>query len=409
MGERLTQIDHLKSERLRQIAREILLTTGHRGALKYALALLGWLGGPEEIQLIETVGRHPEFTLYAGVALANRLDDPFPAWLRLAQGAAEWARVDLVERLCHHPSLSFHPEAREWLLTEACTDYLVAIEAPGLIATSADLLGRLREPALSPSAFLGTVRLLAALLGEGPSGQNMLDIEGAPEAIRLFLDHASAQRPDLELGSLLLTMRTFLGEPALGWPDQGNLMAQVNDLLGNMDLPGMALALRESTETHEGWLARSIARTLGLDWSEHLRARVLANPNDQSMWWEWLAGAGEGQIREALALLPRLILLPKIMTGPDLELGLGQEYAQHNIVGDVVARLDEFPGLGADLVELMFRSPVTRNRFIALRTLKAWPADALTETLLAALESAATLDPDERVREEAAELLSTRQ
>ena len=71
------------AEPVAELARRMAGEALHREPLKLAISLLGRAGDERDVELLETVARHDEFSLVAGVALASVLDDPVQAWWRV--------------------------------------------------------------------------------------------------------------------------------------------------------------------------------------------------------------------------------------------------------------------------------------------------------------------------------------
>ena len=91
------------ASRVEALGRHLATEAGHREVVKMGIALLGLVTGSEENrQVLLTLGRHDEFTLFAAVALWNSLEDsedPEPALWELARNVDGWGRIQLVERL----------------------------------------------------------------------------------------------------------------------------------------------------------------------------------------------------------------------------------------------------------------------------------------------------------------------
>jgi hypothetical protein len=109
----------------------------------------------------------------------------------------------------------------------------------------------------------------------------------------------------------------------------------------------------------------------------------------------------------ALGIAERLPL-EAIATGPADELGLGPEFRPHQCLDAILQDLDQFPGRGWPLVRTGLRSPVVRNRNLALRTLAAWPGDAWPDEARPVLEEARDAEPSDDVRERFAAVLEGR-
>ena len=91
--------------------------------------------------------------------------------------------------------------------------------------------------------------------------------------------------------------------------------------------------------------------------------------------------------------------LAAIATGAGDELGLGRGFEPHSCLDYVLQDLRRFPGRGARLIEAGLKSPVVRNRNMAVNALAAWSREDWPGGLKEALERAAGCEPKEDVRE----------
>jgi len=104
---------------LRLSARAALTGTRRRGTMELALAVLGAIGRKEDAEALETVGRHPAFTLHAATALSN-LDhwQGRASLLRLLVATNGAERVVVIDRLLPHIR---EPAVRLALVRDALT------------------------------------------------------------------------------------------------------------------------------------------------------------------------------------------------------------------------------------------------------------------------------------------------
>jgi len=91
--------DDLDAERLHTVARWLATGAADRAPIKCAIALLGVFHGAEDRDLLLTLGRHEEFTLFASVALQPSADDPELSLWALACLVTGWGRIQIIERL----------------------------------------------------------------------------------------------------------------------------------------------------------------------------------------------------------------------------------------------------------------------------------------------------------------------
>jgi len=88
---------------LRESARDALKGTHRAGTVELAAAVLGAVGTKEDVETLETLARHPAFTLHAATALSN-LDHwrARAALLRLLSTTDGASRVIVIDRLLPH-------------------------------------------------------------------------------------------------------------------------------------------------------------------------------------------------------------------------------------------------------------------------------------------------------------------
>lgn len=112
-----------------------------------------------------------------------------------------------------------------------------------------------------------------------------------------------------------------------------------------------------------------------------------------------MARCDEERIADVIAFAEQTIDLEKIATGPADEMGLGTGWEHHQCLDYVLQELRKFPGHGYRLIRAGLRSPVVRNRNMAVAALSAWGHDRWADDLRGALEAAAKIEPDGKVRE----------
>jgi hypothetical protein len=145
--------------------------------------------------------------------------------------------------------------------------------------------------------------------------------------------------------------------------------------------------------------ADQAAIAIGIDtWEIHWQ-RLQQKPVDPGRWYNVMALCNDNRIAGVIDFAERSIDLKSIPTGAANDLGLGQEFRNHSCLGFVLQELNRFPGWGAKLIDIGLRSPVIRNRNMAVAALAAWSGEGLSSDLKNSLKQAAQCEPDERVRE----------
>ncbi|MEV0129228.1 hypothetical protein AB0H83_12325 [Dactylosporangium sp. NPDC050688] len=124
-----------------------------------------------------------------------------------------------------------------------------------------------------------------------------------------------------------------------------------------------------------------------------LRAHLRRDPYDANLWFSLVDGTAD--VDGMLAFAAEILPLADLATGPALDLGLGSGRPEH-VLDIVVSRLDRYPGKGWPLIEAALANATIRNRNMAVQALDAWPAP--TAEAVAALDAAARVEPDRRIR-----------
>jgi hypothetical protein len=159
--------DRLPPDRIREVARWIATGAPDREAVKIAIALLGLFRDELDRDLLLTLGRHEEFTLYAAVALGNSEEQPVRTLWELARNVQGWGRIQVVERLTG----TTDPEIQAWLLREGYRNSILYEYTALTCASTGNLAGALRCPKPDDALLRGAGEILATLIRgrEGPA------------------------------------------------------------------------------------------------------------------------------------------------------------------------------------------------------------------------------------------------
>ncbi|MGB7329189.1 MAG: hypothetical protein WBD31_30185, partial [Rubripirellula sp.] len=164
-----------------------------------------------------------------------------------------------------------------------------------------------------------------------------------------------------------------------------------------------ALFSDDEIEFHQ---ANQAAKALGLETWEHHWRRWQAKPTDSGRWFHVVSQADDERLPQVLQAAASTIDLAAIATGPSDELGLGPGYESHSCLDYLLQELPRFPGQGAVFIEAGLKSPVVRNRNMAVAALTEWQADHRDGAPFETLRAAEEIEPDDDVRERMTKVLS---
>jgi hypothetical protein len=128
-------------------------------------------------------------------------------------------------------------------------------------------------------------------------------------------------------------------------------------------------------------------------------------PADPGRWYHVMTLCDEERIGMVIEFAEANLDLAAVATGAGDELGLGRGFEPHSCLDYVLQDLRRFPGRGARLIEAGLKSPVVRNRNMAVAALAGWSRGERPGGLEKSLEQAAGCEPNEDVRERMQKIL----
>ena len=240
---------------------------------------------------------------------------------------------------------------------------------------------------------------MSALIAGGPA-QDIDDYGDAPDALALLVGHLERRATKLLHFIVADEIEAFLARGDWSsryekrWTEQEreDLMRRVQAIKARdlwLPLATESLSSDDLTTFYE---ADHAARTLGVETFDAHWARVQKDPV-HGPWYGAMKQVTEDRIDELLAFAKRSLPLAAIASGPSDSLGLGPDYAPHQVLDFIVQELPRFPGRGWPLVNAALRSPVVRNRNMAINALERWTKSAWPPEAILAVEQAAELEP----------------
>lgn len=403
--EKLQQESSIPAQKLRHLMEWLARESPDRNAVKCAIALLGFFPSEQNRALVTTLGLHEEFTLFSAVALRNMFPDESQemALVEMAKRVTGWGRIQLIERLPDEVSAT----TRDWLLTEGYSNAVMVEYTAWDCATKGQLLFALMNDALQAKPLLSAGEILAALICGGPA-RDIYDYPQGAEACHRYL-MLLKQSADDDVRHLLIAHE--IGEFArnddhnwdalvsLGWSEE--LRQQISDqaeaIKAQAKWQNRVNSDLAADDSPNLYFTLSAAQLLKIDSWQTIFARQSAGAGGDH-WYHLMQTDDPERIAQVISLAETQLDLAAIATGPDTQLGLGPGFQPHGALDFILQDLNRFPGKGWTLIKAGLRSPVIRNRNMALQALESWlPAQRPAE-LPALLDAAYRQEPDSELR-----------
>ncbi len=403
--EALKELETPIDPHLEEFAVKLATRSRDRGPVKAGIALLGAMRAQEHEEIVTVLGKHEEFTLFSAVALSNMFEDPSERLWALAKTVEGWGRIHLVERLVP----TDNPQIQRWLRLEGYRNSVLY----EYVALTAAVHGRLREalsaPRVDAAELTSAAEIIDALIAaENGAAAGINAYPDAAAAILLYLEHISTA--PLELLHLLTANvileyleedeRSDADQLAKGWSESA-LRAVTTSGRDYVDRPEWDSLIRAELELDDPIRfdrANRAAKVKDIDtYDWHVR-RLQRDPLDSSAWFNAMQAATQKRIDELVAIAERGLPLDEIASGPGTQLGLGKEFAAHGCLDFILQDLKHFPGKGLRLIATGLRSPVIRNRHMAINALEAYETDLLRKEAAEMIERALGEEVDEDVQ-----------
>lgn len=397
--------------RLLSIGRYLATRAGHREAVKFGIALIGVTGTPQDLKILNTLGRHEEFTLFAAVALRHISPQPEKSLWELAREVHAWGRIQIVRRLENTQD----PEIQAWMLREGFRNNVMDEYLACICARTGRLHEVLNHPFVEDSVFDAAVDILRALINGGPA-EDIDDYEFAADACESYVNLVWARlSPGLKHFLAVSQIRSFLEKTEgwekrreRGWTDsrRQNLQTLAADVCGRGHWRGLIKTTLSSDDEHIFFEGDQAAEVLSIDtWDVHF-SKVKSNPVGSSSWYRLMKQTDESRIDEVLSFAETVLPLEEIETGTADSLGLGPEFQLHGTLDWILQDLRRFPKRGWRLIRAGLGSPVIRNRNMAIQALTVWPFESWTDNMKVFIKRAHDIDPDSKVQQRLQHLLT---
>jgi len=392
----------IDARRLRALVVFLATQAPDRQVVKLAMALLAFFPYQQSVDLLQTLGSHDEFTLYAVVAIRAILppDEFALAWLALAKRTAGWGRIQLIERL---PD-ALDTAVRQWLLREGYNND-VMLEYTAWHCAEHGRLHEALEGEVDAELLKGAAEILRGMIS-GEPGPGIDKYSYAAQACERYLAHIQpGTAADLLHYQIAGEIGRLAGEEEFADEAARQRLAALCERIHA--LPEWPALIEAGLDDDDGMIfhtALQLCRAQGGDPWPAIYQRY-REKSESVLWYQLMQTDNPDYIAQVIALAESELDLAAISCGPQKSQGMGPLYQQHSAHSFILQDLNRFPGQGWTLIRTGLQSPMTFSRHKALNALEAWPQALLPVDAVAILAEAKSREPEEDLQERLAQLL----
>jgi hypothetical protein len=383
-----------------QFSKDLATQAPKRNAVKFGIALLGMCHNKSVLNDLQILGLHDEFTVYATIAIANLAEDPANALWELAQKVDGWGKIQLVDRLAN---MELNDPIKDWLVLEGYKNNIMYEYLAYTCATHGLLHERLESDKIEKKLFKASSDIIEALIAGGPA-EDMSCYVHASSVVENFLRHAKEYANDIgdfltlhRIKDFLTELQNEIGNHAdNGWTQNiiSNCIIEAVQIINSRDWEQLTIEGLKSTDNGTFWNAKQAAVNLGIDLWDTVWSKLVENPSDSSAWYDVTHYAKAENTEQIIDFALNNIPLEEYATGPKDSYGIGPEYGKYMILDTAILFLENHPKKGEKILLAGLKSPVTRNRNMVLKALKAWTKDNWSPEIEKGLYELQNIEPN---------------
>lgn len=350
----------LSADNMYKFAVNMMMASNHIECVKIGMCILELFDTEENETLadaIRAIGVSDEFTIFS-VFLMRNWENGAMEVLELAKHVHGWGRIHCMDFI--EPE---NEEIKNWILENGVDNEVVPAYSGMVAYEKADVPGVLVKNKLSKDEMHGILKIVSAMLDEGPvNGISNLD---EPETFLCSVVKRAAAMLPLEVADYEVINEIDEWQEENGEDDNSELDALMDEIFGNERVRKQVVeAVQEGKAIH-------LAATIGIPYKEEVY-KVMLNNFDNKYYLSGHIASDEEYTDKVIKLFEDNVDLKLVASGSASEMGLGGDYEEHRKLDHIIYELRPFVNKGEKLLEAALQSPVIRNRNMAVKTLQCW-------------------------------------
>ena len=332
-----------------------LKTSKNKESIKFSLSVLLLMRIEKDVkamEIIKTLALSDEFTLFC-LDIIARLENSNEEIFEIAKKVKGWGRVHSISYL-----EATNDEIKDWLLEEGCHNEIDPAYTALTCAKKINLLELLDEENISNKKFNDISYLITALLNEGPA-LGISSLENKEMLIERYLKKAKYLSSTENDYRAVMMIKEYIKDDK---KINNNFIKICNEILNSEKTVNNIKELMKKGYSYD--IAKYIKIDIDSYVLEYLQSNLLKNP------YIIYDISKKENIEKLILLVERRLPLEKMKGFPTDKINfINQEFT----VLDVVVRtLENFEGIGKNLIICALNSPYVEVRYGGANTLEKW-------------------------------------
>ena len=347
--------ENINADNLYKFAISQLTTSKNKECIKFSLSILSLMGvenDAETLEKIKILALSDEFTLYC-LNIIEHLENSNNEIFEIAKKVKGWGRIHSI------PYLEVtNNEIKEWILEKGCHNEVVPSYTALTCAKKINLLKILNEENISNKRFNNISYLVAALLDEG-AATGISALENKEVLIEKYLEKAKDLSSSEDDYHTVMMIKEYIEDSE---DINNDFIKTCDEILTSEKTENKIKELMEEGSSYD------IAKYIKIDTDEYalkyLENNLLKNPYIMNY-------ISKKENMEKIVLsLEKNLPLEKMKGLPTDKVSLvNQEYT---ILDVTIRNLENFEGIGKNLIICALNSTYVNVRYGAANTLEKW-------------------------------------
>lgn len=282
-------------------------------------------------------------------------------------------------------------------------------------AIHGELHKKLESEQIEQRLFNSASDIIEALIAEHSPSADITTYIFASQVIQEFIRHSKKQATNISDFNVLHKIKDFLTElqndigdqKENGWNQDiiSNCLIEIFEILNSRDWKIVANEELKSNNNVTYWNAKQAAEKLGIDLWETVWAKLEQKPIDSSAWYDVTNYSKPEHSDKIINFALNHLPFDELATGAKDSNGFGDNYNKYSCLEYATTFLENYPKKGDKIILTALKSPVTRNRNMAINVLDKWKKENWSSEIEKEIKHLEKIEPNNDTKENIVRLL----